>query len=142
MTGALGVIGLSGKTEVSAGEYIQIAPRAPVTIGWHQQGKGAGQFDALCAIRVYNPRLVNIVQGHRGVTASHRVPENTVWMRKWSQKVGIPQCNMYDLGRQGIEHVLSAERCWALPGEVFVEIVNGHTSALGALGAFAFTLSY
>ncbi len=131
----------SGRAEVSPGEYIQVAPTRPVTLGW-QMDRGAGQFEALGATRVYNPKLVNIVHGHYGVTASHRMTEVREEVIKWSQKLGIPRCNIYDLGRQGVEHVLSAERGWALPGEVFVEVVNGHTSALGALGAFAFTLSY
>lgn len=131
----------SGRTEVSAGEYIQVAPNRPVNIGWRFE-RGPNQFDALGATKVYNPKLINIVNGHYGVTASHRVMETRQQVREWTQKVGIPQSNIYDLGRQGVEHVLSGELCLALPGEVFVEIINGHTSALGALGSFAFTLSY
>ncbi|MFH1087593.1 MAG: aconitase family protein [Chloroflexota bacterium] len=130
-----------GRSQVVPLEYIEVAPRRPVTIGWNPE-RGPFQFDTLGAEKVYNPELLHIVQGHHGVTASHRVAESAAGVKEWARKMGIPQRNIYELGRQGIEHVLSGELCWALPGEVFVEIINGHTSALGALGAFAFTLSY
>jgi len=50
--------------------------------------------------------------------------------------------NIINLGRAGVEHVISGERCWPLPGTVYFSVTNGHTSALGALGAFAVSLSY
>lgn len=131
----------SGISEAVAGDYVQVAPRRPVTVGWRFE-RGPGQFESLGATKVYNPELVNVVNGHFGVTASHRVAEYSGRIKQWCGKMGIPPHHVFDLGRQGVEHILSMERCWALPGEVFVEIVNGHTSALGALGAFAFTLSY
>ncbi|MBI4334849.1 MAG: 3-isopropylmalate dehydratase large subunit [Chloroflexi bacterium] len=130
-----------GKAEVFPGDYLNITPTRPVTLAWLYQ-RGCAQFDAVGAARVFDPRLVNVVNGHHGVTASHSQMEVRGQMKKWCQKVGIPPSNIYDLGRQGIEHVVSGERCWALPGTVFVEVVNGHGSSLGALGAFAFSLGY
>ena len=50
--------------------------------------------------------------------------------------------NIFDLGAQGVEHVVAGEQARALPGEVYFSVVDGHTTALGALGGFAVALSY
>ncbi|MFC2052460.1 aconitase family protein [Chloroflexota bacterium] len=130
----------SGKAEVSPGEYVHVSTRCPIVLGFGLE-KGPNQVKALGA-KVFNPGLLRIVDGHRGVTASHGVTEGRPAIREWARQMGVPQENIYELGRQGIEHVFSGERCWALPGEVFFEVVNGHASSLGALGAFAATFSY
>jgi 3-isopropylmalate/(R)-2-methylmalate dehydratase large subunit len=130
----------SGKSDVSPGEFVHVGTRRPVVLGGI--GRGIGKFTDVGAKKVFNPKLLKIVDGHFGATASGRVAEIRRTMKEWARQMGIPRENIFELGRQGIEHVVSAEHCWALPGEVFFEVVNGHTSLLGALGAFAVTLSY
>ncbi len=130
----------SGRKEVSPGEYIEVTSRCPVTVS-ATLGRGIDEMDEW-GVKVFNPNLVNIVDGHSGVTGSHKAGDVRSRARKWAKEQGIPEENIYDLGRQGIEHVLAGERAWALPGEPFFQKVNGHSTTLGALGAFAITLSY
>jgi 3-isopropylmalate/(R)-2-methylmalate dehydratase large subunit len=59
---------------------------------------------------------------------------------KQAEALGIPRSNIFI--NKGIGHLLSAERCWPLPGTVYLSITNGHTTTLGGLGALALTLSY
>ncbi|MFC1988868.1 aconitase family protein [Chloroflexota bacterium] len=128
----------AGKAEVSVGEYVWVTPKTPLTIpmNFHE---GPIQHESLGVDRVYDPDLFRIVYGHRGLAYSvHNVEQVT----QWAERVGIPERNIYNLGRSGIEHVIAEEHCWALPGEVNVSVVNGHTTSRGALGAFAFALSY
>ncbi|MBI4232818.1 MAG: 3-isopropylmalate dehydratase large subunit [Chloroflexi bacterium] len=131
----------SGRREVSPGDYIEVSTPCPVT-HFVSMGRGPGQMKQMGFNKVFNPRLVNVVDGHNGSTASHRAGEERNAVRAWAKSVGIPEENIYDLGRQGVEHVLAGEKAWAVPGECFFQVVNGHTTTLGALGAFAITLSY
>ncbi|MFC1988278.1 aconitase family protein [Chloroflexota bacterium] len=128
----------SGKDEVSVGDYAWINPRCPVTMPF-TYSQGAANHESLGFDRVYDPERIRIVHGHAGVANSLRNPENT---KRWARWVGIPERNIFDLDRGGIEHVTSEEHCWPLPGEFVVEVVNSHTCTRGALGAFAMTLSY
>ena len=54
--------------------------------------------------------------------------------RKWAKAVGIPDENIYTLGRSGIENMFSAERAWALPGRFTYRRSTG-TRAVAAHGA-------
>ena len=131
----------SGRTAVSPGEYLEVSSRLPVTMGV-DMGRGPNQVEELGLSRVFNPKLINIVDGHSGVTGQPQAAEARRAIVRWAKKVGIPEENIYLLGRSGIEHVFAGEKCWALPGECFLQATNGHTPTLGALGAFAVTLSY
>jgi 3-isopropylmalate/(R)-2-methylmalate dehydratase large subunit len=130
----------AGRAEVSPGEYIEVSSRCPLTMSF-SLGRGMDEIERLGA-KVFDPSLVNVVDGHTGSTASHKAAETRKAVREWAKRQEIPDENIYELGRQGIEHVVAAEHAWALPGECFFQKVNGHTTTLGALGAFAITLSY
>jgi len=104
--------------------------------------RGGLEFCVEWGVGVFNPKLIRIVDGHLGATASHNAARARMGARKWAKAVGIPEENIYTLGRSGIENMFSAEHAWALPGEVYLQAVNGHSSGSGALGAFATTLSY
>jgi 3-isopropylmalate/(R)-2-methylmalate dehydratase large subunit len=130
----------AGRAEVSPGDYIEVSSRCPLTMSY-SLGRGMDEIERL-GVKIFNPKLVNVVDGHNGSTASHKAAETRKEVRRWAKAQGIPDENIYELGRQGIEHVVAAEHAWALPGECFFQKVNGHTTTLGALGAFAITLSY
>jgi homoaconitase/3-isopropylmalate dehydratase large subunit len=104
--------------------------------------RGGVEFCVEWGVGVFNPKLIKIVDGHLGATASHNAARSRMAARKWAKAVGVPDDNIYTLGRSGIENMFSAEHAWALPGEVYLQAVNGHSSGSGALGAFATTLSY
>jgi len=132
----------AGRKEVSPGEYIEVGSRCPTPMGNFGSLRGGVEFCAEWGVGVFNPGLIRIVDGHLGATASHNAARSRMGARKWAKTVGIPEDNIYTLGRSGIENMFSAERAWALPGEVYLQAVNGHSSGSGALGAFATTLSY
>ena len=131
----------SGRAEVSPGEYLEVSSRRPITLHAGMQ-RGPEQMKKMGFNRVFDPMMVHVVDGHNGVTASQEAGEARRSIERWAKGVGIPEENIFLLGRSGIEHVLAGERCWALPGDCFFQVVNGHTATLGALGAFAITLSY
>jgi 3-isopropylmalate/(R)-2-methylmalate dehydratase large subunit len=132
----------AGRKEVSPGEYIEVGSRCPTPMGNFGSLRGGLEFCVEWGVGVFNPKLIRIVDGHLGATASHNAARSRLGARKWAKAVGIPEDNIYTLGRSGIENMFSAERAWALPGEVYLQAVNGHSSGSGALGAFATTLSY
>ncbi|MDO8567547.1 MAG: aconitase family protein [Dehalococcoidales bacterium] len=131
----------SGRVSVFPGDYLEVSSRRPVTM-FTLLDRGPNQLREMGCNRVFNPELVNVVDGHNGATASQQAGESRRAIERWAREVGIPEKNIYLLGRSGIEHVMAGEKCWALPGDCFFQAVNGHTSSLGALGAFAITLSY
>ena len=132
----------AGRRDVSPGDYIEVGSRCPTPMGNAGSLRGGVEFCAEWKVGVFDPRLIRIVDGHLGATASHNAARSRMSARKWAKVVGIPDENIYSLGRSGIENMFSAERAWALPGEVYLQAVNGHSSGSGALGAFATTLSY
>jgi 3-isopropylmalate/(R)-2-methylmalate dehydratase large subunit len=132
----------ASRKEVSPGEYIEVGSRCPTPMGNFGSLRGGLEFCAEWNVGVFNPKLIRIVDGHLGATASHNAAKSRMGARQWAATVGIPEENIYTLGRSGIENMFSAERAWALPGEVYLQAVNGHSSGSGALGAFATTLSY
>jgi 3-isopropylmalate/(R)-2-methylmalate dehydratase large subunit len=132
----------AGRKEVSPGEYIEVSSRCPTPMGNFGSLRGGLEFCVEWKVGVFNPQLIRIVDGHLGATASHNAARSRRASREWAKAVGIPPENIFILGRGGIENMFSAERAWALPGEVYFQAVNGHSSGNGALGAFATTLSY
>lgn len=127
--------------DIRPGEYIEVTSRLPITMG-AGLGRGGAAMAEVGATRIFDPTKVRMVDGHTGSTASHDAGESRAKGRAWAKQMGVPAQNLYELGRQGIEHVLAGEKAWAVPGEVFLQAINGHTTTLGALGAFAITLSY
>ncbi len=132
----------AGRREVSPGEYMEVTSRCPTPMGNFGSLRGGLELIVEWGVGVFNPKLIRIVDGHLGATASHNAAGVRRATREWAKAVGIPQENIFNLGRGGIENMFSAEKIWALPGEVYFQAVNGHASTSGALGAFATTLSY
>jgi 3-isopropylmalate/(R)-2-methylmalate dehydratase large subunit len=130
----------SGREEVSVGEYIQIRSDRPTKLRGESGNKGILRYRDIKSVA--NPNLVILVDGHSGVGGGKKIGDIRVSMRKWAKDMGIPDENIINLGRAGVEHIISGEHCWPLPGGVYFSITNGHTSALGAIGAFAVSLSY
>jgi 3-isopropylmalate/(R)-2-methylmalate dehydratase large subunit len=131
----------SGRSQVSPGEYVEISSGRPITLHASME-RGPAIMKELGINRVFNPELINIVDGHVGVAASQKIGEVRRQIERWAREVGIPEEHIFLVGRSGIEHVFAGEKCWPLPGDCFFQVVNGHTPALGALGAFAVSLSY
>ena len=127
--------------DVFPGEYIEVSSRLPFTLAPVVR-RGPDQFDATGATKLFDPKMIRMVDGHFGSTASGNCGEERVKSRRWAKKMGIPEENIYELGRSGVEHVVAGDHAWALPGELFFQAVNGHTTTLGALGSFAVTMSY
>ena len=132
----------SGKAEVKTGEYIQVRSKLPVTLCGDTMARGPWQMLQTGAKKVFDPTMIKIVVGHMGAGGQAVLGNLRKEFRQWSEDVGVPRENIFDLGQQGVEHIVAGEQCWALPGELYLSITNGHTTALGALGGFAFTLSY
>jgi homoaconitase/3-isopropylmalate dehydratase large subunit len=131
----------SGRPEVSVGEYIQISSDRPTKLRGESASKGSVRYRDLTTIA--RPELIKIVDGHSGVGGgSKKVGDVRVAIREWAKEMGIPEENITNLGRSGVEHIISEEQCWPLPGSIYFSVTNGHTCALGALGAFAVSLSY
>jgi 3-isopropylmalate/(R)-2-methylmalate dehydratase large subunit len=131
----------SGRNEVSVGEYIQVTSDRPTKLRGESAGKGSVRYRDLK--KIAKPHLIKIVDGHSGVGGGNKkIGDVRVVIRQWAKEVGIPPENIINLGRAGVEHVYSGEQCWPLPGSVYFSVTNGHTSSLGALGAFAVSLSY
>jgi 3-isopropylmalate/(R)-2-methylmalate dehydratase large subunit len=131
----------AGKREVFPGEYLEVSSRCPTPMG-NFGLRGGLELCVDWKVGVFNPTLIKIIDGHFGATASHNAAVARMANREWAKAVGIPAENIYSLGRGGIENMFAAEKAWALPGEIYFQGVNGHSSTNGALGAFSTTLSY
>lgn len=132
----------AGKARVQPGEYLRVRSRCPTVLAHHSvMNKGAGLVTELGG-ELFDPSMVMIVDGHLGATASHQAGEVRVTARQWAAAVGIPREHLFELGRSGVETMVSVEHAWPLPGEVYLQGVNGHVSTAGALGAFVTALSF
>ncbi len=132
----------AGRASVAPGEYLEIRPTSRTVLAAHTgRSKGMPQMMAN-GWKLFDPERVMIVDGHLGASASHRAAEGRELTRQWMAAMGVPSKNFIRLGRGGIENMVAVERCWALPGDVFVQGANGHISTAGALGAFVCALSY
>jgi 3-isopropylmalate/(R)-2-methylmalate dehydratase large subunit len=132
----------AGKESVSTGEYLIVRSRLPVTSEGDYLSRGPIQVMEAGAKKVFNPKLVKIVVGHVGAGGGKTIGEARRKIRRWAESVGVPRENILDLGQQGVEHIVAAEQCWVLPGELYFSVTDGHTTALGALGGFTVPLSY
>jgi 3-isopropylmalate/(R)-2-methylmalate dehydratase large subunit len=132
----------AGRETVVPGDYLEITPTSNTVLAAHN-GKSKGMPQMIAnGWKLFDPERVMIVDGHLGASASHRAAEGRELTRQWMAAMGVPSKNFLRLGRGGIENMVAAERCWALPGDVFVQGANGHISTAGALGAFVCALSY
>ena len=135
----------SGKSKVKAGDYLTVKSNCPIIFGHHSfdtfMDRGLHMIPRL-GVRVFDSSKVIIVDGHGGASSGSNIADVRWAAQKWAREVGIPLENVINLGRGGIENMMSAERAWALPGETFFQGCNGHLSTVGALGTFACALSH
>ena len=133
----------AGKESVEVGDFVHVRSTCITPIGGDGMGQGIKEFDPRAKPSVFDPAKVAIVTGHGGAGGNLSVVgNNRAKVKRWAQAVGIPRENVFDLGHQGVEHIVSGEMAWALPWEVYLSVVDGHTTALGALGGVAIALSY
>ena len=133
----------AGKETVETEDFLKIRSNCITTIGGDSDARGLRQLDPDAKPSVFDHNRIRIVEGHAGAGGMPQVIGNTRReMRQWAASVGIPRENIIDLGAQGVEHVIAGENAWALPGEVYFSVIDGHSTALGALGGFAIALSY
>src|SRR5215475_9431851 len=131
----------AGKAEVSPGDYIEVTSKRPTSMQLTAPRKGQEHLLAW-GITPFDVHRVRIIDGHYGAAESPEVQENRRKGREWAKAMGVPKPYIYELGRQGAEAILTAEKGWALPGDCIFQGVNGHTSTVGALGCFAMALSF
>lgn len=135
----------SGRKSVSPGEYITVKSRCPIIFGHHSfdtfMDRGLGLVAKL-GVKIFDRTKVVIVDGHGGASSGSNIAEIRWAAQQWAHEMGLPPENILNLGRGGIENMISAERPYALPGETFFQGCNGHLSTVGALGAFPCALSH
>lgn len=59
---------------------------------------------------------------------------------EWARQMGVPEENILDLGRIGIDHHMSVEGAWVTPGSFYL-CGDNHTISVGGVGAFGFAPS-
>jgi homoaconitase/3-isopropylmalate dehydratase large subunit len=125
----------SGKEEVIPGEYVFLTSPCPVP------GIGRGKEFYKDAPYLFDPTKAIVMDDHMGASGwnAFATENSRAAMGKWAKQLGIPRENIFI--NKGIGHVISGERCWPLPGTVYLSITNGHSTTLGGLGALALTLS-
>ena len=107
----------SGRQDVSPGEHIECTSRCPTVMAHHSALlKGAPQL-LKWGITPFDVDRIRIVDGHYGINVEREAAESRRQTREWAAAMGIPKKYIYELGRQGAEAVVTAEKGWALPGE-------------------------
>ncbi len=121
--------------EVKAGDFIRFR-LGNVLLG----GLAVRQFEEFGVTKVFDPERVKIViAGHSGVADNMRGRYSTMRLAK---KLGVPRSNIIDLGSGGVEHQVSIEHGWALPGTVFMCGTDGQTPIHGSMGCVAEPLAH
>ena len=121
--------------EVRAGDFVRFVLNNIVINQLCQE-----EFEELGVFEVFDPEKIKIViGGHRG--SADKLEDRYSAMLS-AKKLGIPQSNIVDLGSGGIEHHVSIERGWTLPGTVFMGGIDGQTPIHGAMGCVAAPLSH
>ncbi len=132
----------AGRPEVSVGDYlIGLHFKAPVYVHFNPRllaevKKFGGLFD---------PKVLKLVgAGHAGAGGRRDFLTEGETRRKaidLAKELGVPDENIITMGQGGVEHVISGEKCWPMPGTISFSGVNGHSTTNGALGALIFCLS-
>ena len=124
----------SGK-EAKAGDFVRFK-LGNVLLG----GLQAREFEEMGVMKVFDPNRVKIVvAGHSGVADNLRNRYSTMRLAK---KLGVPRANIIDLGSGGVEHQVSIEHGWALPGTIFMCGTDGQTPIHGSMGCVAEPLAH
>lgn len=84
--------------------------------------------------RLYDPGAILAVNDHVSPANDAATAEQARHLRAWAKRHGI---RLYDVGDNGICHVLVPERGFVRPGMTFA-CGDSHTCTLGAFGAIAF----
>lgn len=91
-------------------------------------------FDGLGESFVFDPERIVVTFEHEAPAPTVQAATNQKWVRQWARRHGIT--NVLEIGRHGIQHMVSNEHGFVLPGALFV--ANGsHTCTDGAVGAYA-----
>ncbi|MGH7329789.1 MAG: 3-isopropylmalate dehydratase large subunit, partial [Polyangiaceae bacterium] len=83
---------------------------------------------------LYDPNRIVAVNDHVSPAKDSVTAELAQQLRSWSKQRGI---RLYDVGDNGICHVLVPERGYVLPGSTLV-CSDSHTCTIGAFASFAF----
>src|SRR3989338_6901843 len=113
----------AGKAEIATGEFAIVRSKCPVNLsGDGIGGRGHRQMTRCGARKVFDPQMIKIVMGHAGAGGPVTIGESRARTRRWAEEMGIPRESIFDLGQQGVEHIVAGEQCWALPGEIYLSI--------------------
>lgn len=95
---------------------------------------GAIQIEREFGDRLYDPSAIVAVNDHVSPANDAATAEQARHLRTWARRHGI---RLYDVGDNGICHVLIPERGFVRPG-MTLACGDSHTCTLGAFGAIAF----
>ncbi|HTX56864.1 MAG TPA: aconitase family protein [Candidatus Acidoferrales bacterium] len=95
---------------------------------------GAMAIERAFADRLYDPGAIVAVNDHVSPANDAATAEQARYLRTWAKRHGV---TLYDVGDNGICHVLIPERGFVRPGMTLC-CGDSHTCTLGAFGAIAF----
>ncbi|MBC5810074.1 MAG: homoaconitate hydratase family protein [Candidatus Eremiobacteraeota bacterium] len=95
---------------------------------------GAVEIERRFDDKLFDPSRIIAVNDHISPAKDSESAMQARYLRTWAQRHGI---TMYDVGNNGICHVVVPERGYVDPGSVVI-CGDSHTCTLGAFGAFAF----
>ena len=95
--------------------------------------QGAREIEERFGDRLYDPARILAVNDHVSPAKDTETAIQAQVLRTWAKRHGIA---LYDIGRNGICHVVAAENGFVEPGSTLC-CGDSHTCTLGAFGAFA-----
>ena len=113
----------SGRDSVSVGDIVVCK------VDWAVTGDLGFDPTRPELVRVWDPNRILIVADHVAPAPTIAAADDMVRIRRFANKFGIP--NVYDIGRQGISHVVIGEQGFALPGSLIAN-ADSHSCAAGA----------
>jgi 3-isopropylmalate/(R)-2-methylmalate dehydratase large subunit len=134
-----------GRSEVIVGEYLpEVRSNRPMPCNVpNKSPRGLREAGVIDFGGLHDPKILKmVVGGHEGAGGGPEIGEARRKARATLKELGVPDENVLSMGQGGIEHVVAAEKCWALPGSIYFSPIDGHVTTNGALGALAIPLSY
>lgn len=127
----------SGTKEVCAGEFVTC--RFDTVFGSDFSMLSAREtferiFEGWNGARVFDSDKVVITLDHDTPAKDIQSAGNERWVRTWAREHGV--VHFLEVGRHGIQHMISNENGFVLPGDLMVAC-GSHTCTDGAVGAFA-----
>lgn len=95
--------------------------------------QGALEIERSFGDRLFDPNRIVAINDHVSPAKDTETAIQAKVLRDWAKRHGIV---LYDLGRNGICHVVAPERGYVEPG-MTLACGDSHTCTLGAFGAFA-----